>query len=111
LACPASPASRKKTGEQKSRSGQLTDVSVAGKFCLLLQNAQGLASPSKVALFRDYILSLSAADRPHVILLTETWLNKGEAKAFCLPSYKTVAFFTRAQKLRGGVSILLKSRT
>jgi hypothetical protein len=96
LTRPDFPTSRAKTAEKKSED-ELKDVCVARKFCVLLHNAQGLASPNKVSLLRDFVSSLTAAESPHVLLVTESWLNPGEAKAFCFANLQDWCTFLSAE--------------
>jgi exonuclease III len=77
-------------------------------FCLLVQNVQGLTTPNKIVLFKDFLQNLESNEKPHIIALTETWLNNLEGKSLNLLNYKTAAFFGRSERARGGVSILIR---
>ena len=80
---------------------------LGGKQCNIFPRS---SPTSGVLLNLQRILTLSPAECPQIILLTETWLNDGEARSFCLPTFKTATFYARKTQLRGGVSVLLKQK-
>jgi exonuclease III len=67
-------------------------------------NAQGLASPNKVLLFKDYIKNLTR--QPRVIVVAEHWLNSNEVKGLNILNYRLASSFGRKKNLRGGTAIL-----
>ena len=67
-------------------------------------NAQGLASPNKVLLFKDYIKNLIR--QPRVIVVAEHWLNSNEVKGLNILNYRLASSFGRKKNLRGGTAIL-----
>jgi Reverse transcriptase (RNA-dependent DNA polymerase) len=70
----------------------------------MLVNTQGLASPNKVLLFKDYIKNLHR--KPRVIVVAEHWFNSNEVKGLNLLNYRLTSSFGRKKNLRGGVAIL-----
>jgi hypothetical protein len=59
----------------------------------MLVNAQGLASPNKVLIFKDYVKSLDRA--PRVIILVEHWLSYNEVKGLNFLNYRLASSFGR----------------
>jgi exonuclease III len=73
---------------------------------LFLINAQGIASPNKLLIFKDHIKSLIRA--PRIIVITEHWLNDKEVRGCNFLNYKHVSSFGRKDHLRGGSAILVE---
>jgi exonuclease III len=73
---------------------------------ILLLNIQGLNSSQKLAIFENYLDSLS--NPPTILGLCETWLDSFDCKKLNLRNYQLITAYGRNRQSRGGVALLIK---